>query len=195
MAKRLTKKQISRRRFLQGLGAGALAGVAGTLGLQYTACREKKPEEISAFEIPYKNWMTVVEAEPDNVYMSRCGNFNLGAALLYLKDTEDVNHPEMDYKEKNKLIEREKKIGIHREKLQTTKDGKSGYTVRVVGFSRNGAKAYIEKVSGRQVRLSKDKSDSYAARPFVNVEDLGAELYRDTVITANRDIIDIRNLE
>lgn len=195
MAKKtLTKKKISRRQFLKGVGIGAAAGVAGTLGIQYGACREKK-DEITAFEIPFNNWLTVVDAERDDVYMSRCGNFDLGAALLYLKDTEDIDHPEIDYKEKNKLIEREEKIGIHREKPQKTNDGKRGYTLRVVGFPRGVSTRYIKNLTGKQVKISSEKARKYAASPFVNVEDLGPELYRDSVVTANLHIVDVRNLK
>lgn len=191
--KTLTKKEISRRQFLKGAGTGALLGIAGTLGVQYKACKEK--DEITAFEIPLDNWLTVVGAERDDVYMSGCGNFDLGAALLYLKDTEDIDHPEIDYKEKNKLIKREEKIGIHREKPQKTKDGKRGYTLRVVGFPRGISARYIKKYVGKQVKISSEKARKYAASPSVNVEDLGAELYRDSVVTANLDIIDVRNLK
>lgn len=193
MAKRLTKKQISRRQFLKGLGTGAVAGVAGTLGVQYGACREDKPEKIAGFEIPFDNWLTVVGAKPDNVYMSKCKNLKIGAAILSLEDQEDIDHPRIDYKEKNKLIEREEAIGIHREKPQMTKGGKRAYNLRVVGIEggEKGTKKYTNNIIGRHVRISSDNVRNFAASPDVNVEDLGPGLYRDVVITANIDIIDL----
>ncbi|NIO22936.1 MAG: twin-arginine translocation signal domain-containing protein [Candidatus Aenigmarchaeota archaeon] len=194
MAKRLTKKQISRRQFLKGFGMGTAAGIVGTLGVQYGACREEKLEEIAGFKIPFDNWLTVVGAKLDDVYMSRCGNFDLGAALLYLEDQEDVNHPRMDYEEKNKLIEREEKVGIHREEPQMTKGGKRGYNLRVVGLPAKKTEEYINKVIGRRVKISSKKTEKFAASPVVNVEDLGPGLYRDAVITANVDIIDMNPL-
>ena len=187
---------VSRRYFLRNLGigaAGAAAGILGTLGLQQTACREKKPEEIAAFEIPFDNWLTVVGGSIDNEYMSRCGNFELGAAMLYLEDQEDVRHPRIDYKEMNKLVEREEKLGIHREKPQMTKSGRRGYNLRVVGIDggKKSTEKYIERVLGRPVKVSREKSGRFAASPYVNVEDLGPGLYRDSIITANVDIIDV----
>ncbi len=193
MAKRLTKKQISRRQFLKGLGTGALVGVGSTLGVQYGACREVKPEEISGFEIPFDNWLTVVGARPDNVYMSKCKNLKIGAAILSLEDQEDIEHPRIDYKEKNKLTEREEAIGIHRENPQMTKGGKRAYNLRVVGIEggEKGTKKYTDRIIGRHVRISSDNVRNFAASPIVNVEDLAEGLYRDVVITANVDIIDL----
>jgi hypothetical protein len=193
--KSLTKKEISRRQFLKGLGIGAVAGVGGTLGIQYGACREKKPEEIAAFEIPFDNWLSVVGGDIDYELMSRCNNFDLGAVLLYLEDNEDANHPRMDYKEKNKLTEREEKIGIHREKPHMTKGGKRGYVLRVVGIEggKKGTKKYLDKVMGRYMKISSQKAQRYAASPLVDVVDKEAGLYRDAVITANVDTIDFND--
>lgn len=186
---------VSRRNFLKGLGTGIVAGAAGTLGVQYAACREKKLEEIAAFEIPFDNWLSVVGGTEDYELMSRCNNFDLGAVLLYLEDNEDATHPRMDYKEKNKLIEREEAIGIHREKPQMTKGGKRGYILRVVGIEggKKGTKKYLDKVLGRYMRISSQKAEEYAASPFPDVLDKQAGLYRDTVIKANVDIIDFND--
>jgi hypothetical protein len=186
---------VSRRNFLKGLGTGIAVGAAGTLGIQYAACREEKPEEIAAFEIPFDNWLSVVGGVEDYELMSRCNNFDLGAVLLYLEDNEDATHPRMDYKEKNKLIEREEAIGIHREKPQMTKGGKRGYVLRVVGIDggKKGTKKYIDKVLGRYMRISSQKAERYAASPVVDVVDKQAGLYRDTLITANVDTIDFND--
>lgn len=186
---------FSRRNFLKGLGTGIAAGAAGTLGIQYAACREKKLEEIAAFEIPFDNWLSAVGGTEDYELMSRCNNFDLGAVLLYLEDNEDANHPRMNYKEKNELIEREEAIGIHREKPQMTKGGKRGYVLRVVGIEggKKGTKKYLDKVLGRYIKISSQKAERYAASPVVDVVDKQAGLYRDTVITANVDTIDFNN--
>lgn len=195
------QKERTRRDFLKYVGgafAGAAAGAAGINFLMSDACRrEPVPEKpIKAYEIPFDNWLNVEKAMTDDVYMSRCGNFDEGAALLYLVDDEDFSHPAVlyDKEERNRLIEREEMVGIHREKPQKTKDGKRAYTVRVVGLSGGMSEKYAE-LEGKQVRVSLEKAKRYSARPTVDIEDLGPGLHRDTVITAYKDVIDVRNLK